>query len=254
MGFCPFHDDKHHRSLNIYQDAKGRTRWRCFVCGTGSTEIDAVMHSSEKMTRDAANRWLTTHGYMQETEQDARDRYRNGVYSDFYKWTNELLRTDKRAAGVRAYLASRNIRAGTILSAPIGFYPSVNDVDLWLSEHEVAPSIAEEFIADSKMKFAAENSLAFFYRSSYDQFTRIKLRNVINERKELGKTKTAEDIKKEKSIINLGNKKSGKMGFFTPTMEAADTDHAIVVEGEFDALAVLSLFTVLAVGDRWKRV
>lgn len=240
LGFCPFHNDKRTRSLSIYVDAKGRTRWRCFVDNIGSTEIDAVMHSDTKLTREAANRWLTIHGYMQETEQDAKERYRNSVYDKFYKWTNELLLTDPRAAGVRAYIASRNVRSSLLSIAPIGFYPTTDEVEVWLSQNQVEEELGVELLAPKPMKFAADGAIAFFYRSAYDQYTRIKLRNVMNEKKEIGKTKTAEDVKKEKSVIVLGTKKE-KMGYFAPTVEAADAEHAIVVEGEFDALALLSM-------------
>lgn len=242
MGFCPFHDDKNNRSLSVYVDAKGRSRWRCFVCGIGSTEIDAVMHSNPKHNHDTANRWLTSHGYMQETEKDVKERERNDAYTEFYKFTNHLLRTDPRAAGLRAYIVSRGVRAELIKTAPIGYYPTIEEVEVWLSTHQVNEKLAEEFLAPKSARYAAEGSIAFFYRHAFDQFSRIKLRNVLKEKEFPGIEKTEDEAKKEKTIIYLGGTAAkDKAGYFSPTMKASEADHAIVVEGEFDALVVFSM-------------
>lgn len=198
------------------------------------------MHSDEHMTHEQANRWLTSHGYLQETEQDSKDQYRNSIYTKFYNWLNQLLREDKRAAGIRAYIAGRKVDTEMLAIAPIGFYPTLDEVDVWLSTNEVSPELAEELKAPRSMAFVAESSIAFFYRTGYDRYARIKLRNVSKEMRETGKEITEDYIKKEKSIIWIGSNKY-KYGYFAPSVESAESDHAIVVEGEFDALCLLSM-------------
>lgn len=234
MGFCPWHSDKRTRSLSVYKDARNKIRCKCFACGGGGGDIEVVMQANKGMGRDAANRWLTSHGYLTETELDAKERERNEYYTEFYKWSNALLIESKEAAGVRAYIASRHIRASMLAEAPIGFYPSTQEVEVWLAQHQVPERIAEELLPTSAIKHIAEGSIAFFYRSAYDQFSRIKLRNVVAEKKNKDG--------KDKSVVYLGGVRAkDRHGFFSASLEGLYTEHAIVVEGEFDALALLSM-------------
>lgn len=231
LGLCCFHNDKHH-SLSIYKDGKAKLRFKCFSCGAGGSDLQAVMLSNAALTKSAANRWLTSHGYLAQTENDAKDFARNEVYIKFHTWTNSLLVNDPRAAGLRAYLAGRHISPSIVATAPIGYYPTTQEVEVWLATNEVPEPIAEEFIAQERSRFIGDNSIAFFYRSSYDQFSRIKLRNVLKEKPE----------DKDKSVIYLGGAKTkDKVGFFSATMDGLYTDHALVIEGEFDGLAIMSM-------------
>lgn len=232
MGFCPFHLDKRTRSLSIYKDARGKTRYKCFACGAHGSEIDAVMQSVQGSTRQSANRWLISHGYAAESEIEARDRVRNDIYMAFYSWCNQLLRESKDAAGLRAYIMSRGVRAAMLKDAPIGYYPTQDEVLIWLDEHQVPEAVAEELIPASSFKHLTDGSIAFFYRSAHDQFSRIKLRNVLGERRD----------DKEKKVYYLGGPKvKDKAGFFSGSMEGLWSDTAIIVEGEFDVLALLSM-------------
>lgn len=232
LGFCVFHNDKKTRSLSIYKDAKGKVRFKCFACGAHGADIEAVMLSNKGMGRDAANRWLISHGYAAETEIEAKERERNEVYTEFYKWLNDMLISDQRAAGLRAYIASRHVRANILPMAPIGYYPSAQEVEIWLAQHNVPERIAEELLPMAHTKHIAEGAIAFFYRSAYDQFSRIKLRNVLSEKRD----------DKEKAVIYLGGHKAkDRNGFFSASMEGLYTDNAITVEGEFDALALFSM-------------
>lgn len=231
LGFCAWHTDKKTRSLSIYKDAKGKIRFKCFACGAHGADIEAVILSNKGMGRDAANRWLISHGYAAETEIEAKERARNEVYMEFYKWSNDMLINDPRAAGLRAYIASRHVRSTLLPSAPIGYYPPVEDVEVWLAQHNVPEAIAEELVPPAHTKHIAEGSIAFFYRSAYDQFSRLKLRNVLSEKKD----------DKEKAVVYLGGHKAkDRNGFFSASMDGLYTDNAIVVEGEFDALALFS--------------
>lgn len=233
LGFCPFHNDKHQRSLSIYVDSKGRERWYCFAEGMGGNLIDMVMKSGnpDTNTRAGANYWLVQKGYLQETEQQVQDRIRNDGLRLFYKWTNDLLRNSDEASGVRAYLAGRHIDMSTLPSAPVGFYPKVSEVEAWLTDNDLYNTLGAELIPDRRTESIAVGSIIFFYRSSYEEFSRLKLRNVCKE------------TNGNKIIMFLGKKlrKTEKLGYFSWSMSGCPDDDAILVEGEFDVGALASL-------------
>ena len=93
VGFCPFHQDRHQKSLGIYLDAKGRERWYCFAEGIGGGLVELVINSGlpNTHTRTEANYWLVQKGFLQETEQQVKDRNKNEAITKFYQWTNKLL-------------------------------------------------------------------------------------------------------------------------------------------------------------------
>lgn len=45
LGFCPFHNDKHQRSLSVYLNDMGEERWHCFAesIGGGLIELSSVL-------------------------------------------------------------------------------------------------------------------------------------------------------------------------------------------------------------------
>lgn len=246
LGRCCFHNDKN-PSLSVYTDAKGKTRFKCFACGAGSNALDAVLLSNKGMTKADANRWLVSHGYMEQSEQDLKDETRNDALTAFYKWTNGLLINDPRAAGIRAYIASRGFRLKLIETAPIGYHPTLEEVELWLSDNHIPESVHDEILSEPKTKFISEGSLIFFYRLGYDRFARFKLRNLTMEREDLEAVRKAKPVKvgagrprTEKSIMWVG-KPTKEQGFFSSFMTGSDSDISIVVEGEFDAMAVFSM-------------
>lgn len=234
LGFCPFHNDKHQRSFGIYLDAKGHEKWHCFAEGIGGGLIDMVLRSGIENTgtRAGANHWLIQKGYMQESEQQVKDRVRNDALTKFYEWTNKLLYTSEDAAGVRAYLAKRHIDVRTIPNSMVGYYPRVDDVVKWLGENDLYEQLAEEVLPERRQETLATGSLCMFYRSSYEEFTRIKLRNVCRE-----------SGGKDKCIMFLGRKlaKNESLGYFSWTREGCPTEDAILVEGEFDVGALATL-------------
>lgn len=135
-GFCPFHSDQKNRSLSIYLDDKGRQRWHCFSEGIGSTEVDLVKQAFN-ISRDAANRWLISKGYLQENELDMKERIHNDALQAFYEYTNRLLVEDPKAAGLRAYIAGRGVKASLLSKTPIGYYPSIEDIQVWLESNNI---------------------------------------------------------------------------------------------------------------------
>ena len=234
LGFCPFHSDKHQRSFGIYLDAKGHERWHCFAEGIGGGLIEMVLRSGLPGTdnRSGANHWLIQKGYMQESEQQVKDRARNDALTRFYEWTNKLLSSSEDAAGVRAYLAKRHIDVRTIPGAMVGYYPRVDDVVKWLGENDLFEILSEEVLPERRQETLATGSLCLYYRSSYEEFTRIKLRNVCRE-----------GGGKDKCIMFLGRKlqKNESLGYFSWTKEGCPTEDAILVEGEFDVGALATL-------------
>lgn len=232
-GLCPFHHDKNHPSLSVYLDTKGHERWHCHAEGIGGTVFDMVKRSGIEGTETyaGANRWLVQKGYLQESEQQVKDRVRNAGLRKFYEWTNELLATSPEAAGVRAYLAKRHIDVRTIPNAMVGYYPSVDEVMKWLAENELEDLLTNELVPERRMEPLAVGSIILYYRSSYEEFTRVKLRNVCREKPG------------EKCTLFLGKKlrKNEGVGYFSWTKEGCISADAIIVEGEFDAGALASL-------------
>ena len=234
QGFCPFHTDKHQRSLGIYTDARGRERWHCFAEGIGGGLIDLVLRSKipNTETRAGANYWLVQKGYLQETEQQVKDRLRNDGLTKFLAWTNSLLETSDDAAGLRAYLAGRRIDIRTIPNSPIGYYPKVEEVEAWLAENELLELLGSELIPTHRCEGIVVGSILFFYRTSYEEYSRIKVRNVLKER----------DGNKMTMYLGKKLRRGERIGYFSWTKEGCyDRDDAILVEGEFDVGALFSM-------------
>ncbi len=233
MGFCPFHHDKHHRSFSVYTDAKGKERWHCFAESIGGTEIDAVLRSNHEGTNtyEGANRWLVQHGLLQETEQQVKDRKRNAAMYKFYRWTNRLLQESPAAAGIRTYLASRYIDLNTLPHAAIGYYPTIKEVEQWLAENELTDIIGPEVLPERRAEFIAIGSIILFYRTSYEVFSRLKLRNINREK----------DGNKCTMWLGKAIRKTDKIGYFSWWIEASMDDEAVLVEGEFDVGALASM-------------
>jgi hypothetical protein len=74
-----------------------------------------------------------------------------------------------------------------------------------------------------------QSSIIFFYKNSFDRYSRIKLRNVL-----------AEPAVGDKVTQFMGKTRKFD-GYFAATQQAVLGDHAIAVEGEFDVLALYSL-------------
>lgn len=233
MGYCPFHKDKNHRSFSVYVDAKGKERWHCFAENIGGTDIDAVRLSGIEGTNtyEGANRWLVQHGLLQETEQQVADRKRNAALYKFYRWTNQLLRESREAAGLRAYLASRHIDLGTLPHAAVGYYPTVKEVETWLAENDVMDIIGGEVLPERRAEYLAVGSIIMFYRHSYEVFSRLKLRNVGREK----------DGNKCTMWLGKAIRKTEKLGYFSWWLEGCMDDEAVLVEGEFDVGALASM-------------
>lgn len=233
-GLCPFHQDRNHPSLSVYLDAKGHERWHCHAEGIGGTVFDMVRRSGIEGTETyaGANRWLVRKGYLQESEQQVSDRVRNTGMQKFYQWTNELLATSDAAAGVRAYLAKRHIDVRTIPHAMVGYYPTVDEVMKWLAENDLVELLGSELIPERRLESMATGSIILFYRSSYEEFTRVKLRNVCREQ-----------VGGQKCTLFLGKKlrATDSLGYFSWSKEGCISSDAIIVEGEFDAGALASL-------------
>ena len=233
VGVCPFHDD-HKPSLQIYTDQYNKQRWYCFADDFGGREVDAVQRAFNMKTREEANRWLTKHGYMAETEQDVEIREINEAKQLVYDHLNYLLRTDPRAETLRTYLQTRGVSLDFVKEYAIGFYPGEAEVVQYLVSKGISEERYVHFTLPKKENAKTtstnlyNNSLVFFYRSSYDLWGRLKLRSVFAEKE------------KEKRIALLGpNNKHTE--FYCAFKNVCKDDKAICVEGEFDVLGLVSL-------------
>jgi hypothetical protein len=233
LGFCPFHNDKHQRSLSIYLNDRGEECWHCFAESIGGGLIDIVKRSGipDTTSSEGANYWLVQHGFIQETEQQVAAGKRSRALREFWKWTNALLMESPEAAGLRSYIAGRHINVRTIPFAPIGYYPTVNEVEQWLHEHNYYELLESELIPERRHEPMVTGSLLMFYRHSYEEFGRIKIRNVFKEKEG------------NKVTMFLGRKltKKESSGYFSWNMQGSPSEDAILVEGEFDVGALTSL-------------
>lgn len=233
-GFCPLHKNSHTPAFAIYTDAKGREKWHCFTEDIGGNLLDIVRLSGIEGTETipGANRWLLQHGYVQETEQQKEDREHNEALCKFYKWSNDLLCNSKEAAGIRAYIAKRHIDIDTLPRAALGYYPSIKEVKTWLEENNLSEKLEQDLCSPEAKLIKATGSLLFFYKNSYSEISRVKVRNVLSE------------SGKDKQTFFLGSsnsKKDNKIGYFSWWFDGIAPSNAILVEGEFDVGALASL-------------
>lgn len=232
-GLCPLHHNSHTPAFAIYVDAKGREKWHCFTEDIGGNLLDLVRLSGVPGTDTlgGATQWLLKKGYFQETEQQKADRERNEALCKFYKWTNSLLCTSENAKGVRAYLAGRRVSVDTLDRAAVGYYPSLKRVKEWLVENDLVEKLESEVCVPESEALRVMGSLIFFYKTSYSEISRLKIRNVTTEKD------------KEKNTFFLGtkSKKNSKIGYFSWWFEGIAPSNAIIVEGEFDVAALATM-------------
>jgi len=232
-GYCPLHKNTHTPAFAVYVDAKGRDKWHCFAENIGGNLLDLVRLSGIPGTESipGANNWLLKKGYLQETAQQKIDRERNEALHRFYRWTNDLLCNSPQAAGVRAYIARRHINTDTLPLAALGYYPSLQEVRAWVVENNLSEILEQEVCVSEAKNLQVSGSLIFFYKNSYSEISRLKVRNVANEKG------------KEKKTFFLGSKIGSKtsMGFFSWFMNCTMPDKAVLVEGEFDVGTLSSL-------------
>lgn len=233
-GFCPLHKNSHTPSFAIYVDAKGREKWHCFAEDIGGNLLDIVRRSGipGTETTGGANLWLMKNGYLQETEQQKNERERNEALYKFYRWTNDLLVKSAEAKGIRAYLAKRHIEMETLPEAAIGYYPSLAAVRSWLVENDLMEVLESEVCVPEARSLYVAGSIIFFYKTSYSEISRLKIRNI------------AKENGKEKKTFFLGSKKTAKndkLGYFSWWFNGIAPANAILVEGEFDVGSLASL-------------
>lgn len=233
LGFCPFHNDQHQRSLSVYLNDRGEECWHCFAESIGGGLVEIIKRSGlpGTGTTEGANYWLVQHGFLQETEQQVAAGKRSKALREFLGWTNELLMKSEEAAGLRSYIAGRHIDIRTIPMAPVGYYPTVPAVENWLHEHDYYELLESELIPERRHEPLVTGSFLMFYRHSYEEFGRIKIRNVFKEKDG------------NKVTMFLGHKASKKesSGYFSWTLQGSPSEDAILVEGEFDVGALTSL-------------
>lgn len=237
IGLCPFHEDRS-PSLSLYK-SKEVWRWWCHAEGIGGTAVNAVMRATG-LSYHEANRWLSTNGYRPESEDDVKERERQEIYTKFHRYTNGLLINDPRALKLRAYIQSRSIALELLPKSAIGFYPSVEEVEMWLEANDVPDELRLEFIPkypsggriSASAAASARHSIIFFYRYGFDAFSCLKLRNVMKE-------SPGED--KEVMMLGGTRNKTRGIGYFAPMLNYSRAEQALVVEGEFDAFAMYNI-------------
>lgn len=225
--FCPFHENNRSRAMVVYEDAAHRWHWYCFTDQFGGLEVHAVMRALN-LSRANANRWLIKKGKSPESEIDLEAETRHERLAAFLAYSNRMLRESEEAAGLRAYLVSRGISAAHISKFPIGYYKGLDDVRSWCIDNDIPEDAQDDFLPRTHGD-KWEGSIAFFYRNAFERINRIKVRNVLREQ-----------AGGDKITLFLG-KKAKFEGYFAATQQSVLSDHAVVVEGEFDVLALYSL-------------
>lgn len=235
VGFCPLHNDKKTRSFSVYLSASGHERWKCFAEAISGNAVDLVMKSgvAGTSTRDGANAWLINHGFSAENPAQREQRERNELYTKFMNWCRDMLLNSREASAQRSYLASRKVSLDIVAKSPIGFYPTRAEVVEWLKKNDPDNMYSSELLlARNGSDF--DNSIIFGYRASDDEYTRFKLRNPQREAPGTSEKKTC--------FLGAKLKRNEKVGFFSTITAATDlSERVILVEGEFDVLALASL-------------
>ena len=227
QGVCPFHND-HTPSLSVYYGDDGEVNWHCFGCGAGGHLLQAVAMSLGKGSKEAYN-YCIQEGIMELNEGMQRKIQTHEVIEKFMGWCNVLLQTSPEAAEVRNYISDRGVDLSLLEKLPIGLYPGKQAVLQWAEGNNVTSEIMKSVLLPTG-RCNGKNFLAFFYKDADGYLNFIKVRDVLDQRKN------------RRMFMFLGDSKTreSSFGFFSTVTRLHGISIALIVEGEFDVMVCLS--------------
>jgi len=246
MTNCPFHND-HKPSLGIYTGKDGIFRYNCFACHTRGKGVVGLLKESRDISYKEAYKAAIEEGLLEPNEAYEKELTVTAVLNKFYSWTNALVRENYK---MMQYLTNRGVDPKIIEELPIGLYPGNAAVFAWAEQENVPFEIVRShLITDLKnLKTINQNTLIFFYRD-FDtcEFSFLKIRNVLAEESAKRKGKNVEKIIRYlgmESDTNDTRFKRENFGYFGCMADSEyvkdELDEVIMVEGEFDALTMIS--------------
>lgn len=150
--FCPFHPDKNHASLSLYD---GGARFKCFTCGAQGDIFDYVIRR-HNLEFPQAIEWLAHRFGVTLTKGASRpDRLRE-VLNAAQRFYVEQLRESPHAAG---YLERRRIGAASCARFGFGWAPSGSK----LLSHLRAMGYADDALADAGLVTLTEARRDFMW-------------------------------------------------------------------------------------------
>ena len=241
-GICPFHDD-HDPSLKIHP---GKQIYKCFACGAGGNAIGFVMEIEGWSFPEAVRTLAERHGVEipdEDPEAARRARKRRDKKQQYYEtmeaagdfYENNLWSDRGRAA--QMYLDERGIDEETAREFGLGYAP-----DGW--EHLLG-HLSREGIDGQQ---AEEAGLALARKTSPGHYDRFRHRIVFpvvdiwrNIRAFGGRTLSEEDdVPKYMNSPETDFYTKGEhlYGLHVAKKHFQQTDYALVVEGNFDVIAL----------------
>jgi DNA primase len=241
-GLCPFHDD-HDPSLKVHP---GKQIYKCFACGAGGNAIGFVMEMEGWSFPEAVRKLADQYG-VEVPEQDpeaaerarkkrrSRDRYFEitGMAAEFFE--NNLWSDAGKAA--RMYLKERGIDAETARDFDLGYAPDGWENLLgYLHNQGVEAKTAEK----AGLVRSRSNS-----PGHYDRFRHRIVFPVVdiwnNVRAFGGRTLSQEDdVPKYLNSPETAFYTKGEhlYGLHVAKQHFGSTDYALLVEGNFDVIAL----------------
>jgi DNA primase len=241
-GICPFHDD-HDPSLKIHP---GKQIYKCFACGAGGNAIGFVMEIEGWSFPEAVRTLAERHGVEipdEDPEAARRARKRRDKKQQYYAtmeaagdfYENNLW--SDRGRGARMYLEERGIDEETAREFGLGYAP-----DGWehLLGHLSQKGIDGEQAEQAGLALARKNS-----PGHYDRFRHRIVFPVVdiwrNIRAFGGRTLSEEDdVPKYMNSPETDFYTKGEhlYGLHVAKKHFQQTDYALVVEGNFDVIAL----------------
>ncbi len=237
-GLCPFHSEKT-PSFNVNPN---RNFFHCFGCGEGGDTLKFVM-LSQNLNFVEALKYLASRYHISLPERDLSPRElekakRKNLLYDINQQAaavyHQLLLNDPRAVKAREYLAGRGIGDNIIREFELGYAPPG-----WSFIHRALPGLSEADLLEAGLLAANENGRI------YDRFRDRLLSPIFNHNgKHLafsGRILGAGEPKYLNSKDSLiFNKSNVLLGLFQNKKAIRAAKRCLLVEGNFDILALAS--------------
>ncbi len=237
-GLCPFHSEKT-ASFNVNPN---RNFFHCFGCGAGGDTLKFVMLSQSLNFVEAlkylANRYHITLPERDLSSRELKKKRRKDILYDINQQAaavyHELLLKDPRAARARGYLAQRGIGDDIVREFELGYAP-----EGWSFIRQALPGLAEADLLEAGLLAANEKGRI------YDRFRDRLLSPIFNHNgKHLafsGRIIGAGEPKYLNSKDSLiFNKSNVLLGLFQNKKAIRAAKRCLLVEGNFDILALAS--------------
>ncbi len=231
-GLCPFHSEKT-PSFSVSED---KNMFYCFGCHKGGSMFTFVSEIENISFPESVKRLAEKAGVqlnLEEGEQeDSRYRAMMELYSRLAKSLNYILKEKDFASGARTYLKNRGITGDTIEVFKLGYVP---DDKYWIYNFLIGKKYSPEFLESSGLFSKKNKRISLF--SNRIMFPVINVRGdiVAFSGRQLG-TFGGKYINTPETFFY--RKREMLFGLFTAVSHIREKKEFILVEGNFDVLAM----------------